>query len=123
MSTNSTSKYIEELRKILKKCTSNTLWGHHNEFEILILYKTDVKHIVELFEKQNSEFNKKDKIIDLMADLIYEISKIFPGTVFHALISNGFDLSKCNGRCQEKFETCKKCIKQYFERKVEDERN
>ena len=69
------------------------------------------------------ELEKKDKIIDLMADLIYEISKVYPGTVFHTLTHNGFDLNKCDGRCSEKFETCKGCIKQYFERKVEDERN
>lgn len=62
MSTNSTSKYIEELRKILKKCTSNTLWGHHNEFEILILYKTDVCDIIELFKKQNLELERSLKM-------------------------------------------------------------
>ena len=66
------------------------------------------------------ELEKKDKIIDLTVDLIYEISKVYPGTVFHALTYNGFDLSKCDGSCQEKFETCKDCIKQYFESKVEE---
>lgn len=69
-----------------------------------------------------AKIREKDKIIDLMADLIYEISKVYPGTVFHALTNNGFDLSKCDGRCSEMFETCKDCIKQCFERKVEDER-
>jgi hypothetical protein len=64
------------------------------------------------------ETDKKDKQIDLMADLIYEISKVYPGTVFHELTSNGFDLSKCDGKCQENFKTCKDCIKQYFEQKA-----
>ena len=117
MSTNHISEYIEELRKILKKCTSNTLWGHHNEFEILILYKTDVKHIVELFEKQNLEISKKDKIINLMAEHICN-SAIVDDTVCALKCDCETDI---NEDCTQ--EKMMKCTKQYFERKVEDERD
>lgn len=113
MSTNSTSKYIEELRKILKKCTSNTLWGHHNEFEILILYETDVKHIVELFKKQNLEINKKDKIIDLMAKKLNQA--YFDEDKFELWFERMMGV-------QEKMDYgyVVDLIKQYYERKVED---
>lgn len=77
--------------------------------------------IIDTNKKYFDEIEKKDEIIDLMADLIYEISKVYPGTVFHSLTHNGFDLSKCDGSCPEKFKICKDCIKQYFERKIEDE--
>ena len=79
-----------------------------------------LKERTEERDRKDNVVTKQNKIIDLMADLIYEISKVYPGTVFHALIYNGFDLSKCDGRCQEKFETCKECIKQHFERKSEE---
>lgn len=93
------------------------MWGHHNEFEILILYKTDVKHIVELFEKQNLEISKKDKIINLMAEHICN-SAIVDDTVCALKCDCETDI---NEDCTQ--EKMMKCTKQYFERKVEDEKN
>lgn len=96
---------IEKLRKILKKCTNNTLWGHSNRFKILILYETDLCDIIELFKKQNSEINKKDKIIELMAEYIEKVT---------------VDMKIAFG---ENMLWDRNQIKQDFERKVEDERN
>ena len=108
---------IEELREILKKCTSNRLDGNALQTKFLTLYETDVKHIVELFEKQNSEINKKDKIIDLMAEHICN-SAIVDDTVCAIKCDCETDI---NEDCTQ--EKMMKCTKQYFERKVENERN
>lgn len=106
----------EEEKKAIERLEEQlNFWKKQN------IKNSDCEIILNLITKLQKENEEKDKQIDLMADLIYEISKVFPGTVFYALTSNGFDLSKCDGRCQEKLETCKDCIKQYFERKVEDE--
>ena len=104
---------IEELRKILKKCTNNTLWRHSNRFKILILYETDVCDIIELFEKQNSEINKKDKIIDLMAKKLNQA--YFDEDKFELWFERMMGV-------QEKMDYgyVVDLIKQYFERKVED---
>lgn len=62
------------------------------------------------------ELEKKDKMIDLLLDFIYKMSIIRPGTIMYDLKGDGFDTNKC-GYCKDK--SCKDCIKQYFERKLE----
>lgn len=59
----------------------------------------------ELVEEKNKEIEKKDKMIDLMAVEIGDIS----------------NNSYCNSTKECNDEACKNCIKEYFERKVEDE--
>lgn len=61
----------------------------------------------ELVEEKNKEIEKKDKMIDLMAVEIGDIS----------------NNSYCNSTKECNDEACKNCIKEYFERKVEDARN
>lgn len=61
---------------------------------------------------------KKDKQIDLMNNLIYEVATSTPETTFHYLRKQGFDDSKCsNEKCKL---TCKECIKEYFEKQAEE---
>lgn len=64
------------------------------------------------------ELEKKDKMIDLIIDFFYKLTQESPGTTIHYLEKNGFDTSKCNN-CSPGND-CRKCFKQYFERKVED---
>lgn len=63
---------------------------------------------------------KKDKMIDLIIDFFYKLTQESPGTTIHYLEKNGFDTSKCNN-CSPGND-CRKCFKQYFERKAKDGR-
>ena len=66
------------------------------------------------------ELEKKDKMIDLIIDFFYKLTQESPGTTIHYLEKNGFDTSKCNN-CSPGND-CRKCFKQYFERKAKDGR-
>ena len=88
---------------------------------VLSLIKEQQKKI-EKYEKIYKEYdcyrwvkelNKKDKQIDLMAEMIDELSEYY--TRYHRK-NNEF----CKEICIEKDIDCKDCIKQYFERKVEE---
>ena len=63
---------------------------------------------------------KKDKVIDKMLNLIIRISIRVPGSVFRELKTNGFNDSLCE-HCKGKEISCKKCIKDYFYKKVEEQ--
>lgn len=65
------------------------------------------------------ELNKQDKMIDLIYDFLYKFSSKFSGSFMKALSEEGFDIKKCEN-CEYKTCDCKECIKQYFERKVEN---
>lgn len=69
-----------------------------------------------MLKEQDKEIEKKEKMIDLLLDFIYKMSIIRPGTIMYDLKGDGFDTNKC-GYCKDK--SCKDCIKQYFERKLE----
>lgn len=60
---------------------------------------------------------KKDKQIDLMAKFINKVWCDYPGSIFKKLKDDGFNTNECSN-CVGK--VCENCIKQYFERKVED---
>ena len=64
-----------------------------------------IEAFLNLLEKKNVELQKKDKIINKMIDFIDAIDGCLC-----------FDLELRN--CIDK--NCKECIKQYFERKVEN---
>ena len=65
------------------------------------------------------ETEKKDKIIDLIAKYINYLSD----ELVQATGKN--ELEFCNGNkcCKDSNYSCEECIKQYFERKVENETN
>ena len=70
---------------------------------------------LSLIKEQQEEIEKKDKQIDLMAEMIDELSEYY--TRYHGK-NNEF----CKEICIEKDIDCRDCIKQYFERKAEDEK-
>ena len=86
---------------------------HINFEEMFFKGKADSIH---KFEKI---INEKDKQIELTIDFIYKLAQKKPGTIIHDLKEGGFDTSECeSGNCKRK--SCRGCIKQYFERKVEE---
>ena len=75
----------------------------------------DLDTALSLIKEQQEEIEKKDKQIDLMAEMIDELSEYY--TRYHGK-NNEF----CKEICIEKDIDCRDCIKQYFERKAEDEK-
>lgn len=65
------------------------------------------------------ELNKQDKMIDLIYDFLYKFGSKFSGSFMKTLSEDGFDIKKCEN-CEYKICDCKECIKQYYERKVEN---
>jgi hypothetical protein len=76
----------------------------------------NIERLLNMLKEQDKEIEKKEKMIDLLLDFIYKMSIIRPGTIMYDLKGDGFDTNKC-GYCKDK--SCKDCIKQYFERKLE----
>ena len=78
-----------------------------------------VLNLITKLQKENEEKDRyiknKDKQIDLMAEMIDELSEYY--TRYHGK-NNEF----CKEICIEKDIDCRDCIKQYFERKAEDEK-
>lgn len=77
----------------------------------------DLDTVLSLIKEQQEKIEKKDKIIDLMAEFINKVWCDYPGSIFKKLKDDGFNTNECSN-CVGK--VCKNCIKQYFERKVED---
>ena len=85
--------------------------------EVKKLQRKDYKSIVtkqgKTLEERAEQLKKKDKIIDLMAEFIKD------NTLNNILIENVCLKLKCNNEeCHE--DDWNKCIKQYFERKVDN---
>ena len=64
-----------------------------------------------MLNKKDKETEKKDKIIDLMADYIDKLSEYYTKI-------EGKNNDFCDEKCIDKNIDCYDCIKQYFERKV-----
>lgn len=71
----------------------------------------------ELMQERNKEIEKKDKIIDLMAD--YMLSGL-DDTAFNNICKQGHCVHELKDNRLTKCRKCKDCIKQYFERKVKN---
>jgi hypothetical protein len=82
--------------------------------------KESIKTVLNMLKEKDAEIEKKDKMIDLIIDFFYKLTQESPGTTIHYLEKNGFDTSKCNN-CSPGND-CRKCFKQYFERKAKDGR-
>lgn len=80
----------------------------------------DIETVLNMLKEKDTEIEKKDKMIDLIIDFFYKLTQESPGTTIHYLEKNGFDTSKCNN-CSPGND-CRKCFKQYFERKAKDGR-
>ena len=75
--------------------------------------------VIDTNKKYFDEIEKKDKIIDLMAKYINYLSD----DLIQATGKNELEFCDGNKCCKDSDYSCEQCIKQYFERKVEDERN
>ena len=102
--------------------------------EMGIAIKTLLQYIQELevsnkeLDKENNrlekielERDKANKMIDEMANSFFKLYQKIPGTM-HKFFENGkpceYGYDKENNECKEI--NCKSCIKQYFEKKVEE---
>ena len=84
---------------------------------------SDCEIILNLITKLQKENEERDKQIDLITSFIYKALCKYPGTISHALRGSGFNDEECANCEPADKKICKDCIKQYFERKVRDERN
>lgn len=114
------SKEEEEIINRLSKITNRQiLYG--NKFGITIdgfrELQEDLETVLNMIKEKNAEIEKKDKIIDLMAEHICN-SAIVDDTICAIKCDCETDIRE---DCTD--EKMLNCTKQYFERKVEDERN
>lgn len=73
--------------------------------------------LINLIQKQQKEIEKKDKIIDEMAKSI-----VHNNDIDYEICENVHEQEiECEGYSRETNESCEKCVKQYFEKKVEGE--
>ena len=137
---------IERLNrfKTIKVLYGNTFTIHLEQLEQL---QNDIETVLNLLEKKDKQINSKNgtinalhaalkerteerdrkddiitkqsKIINLIYDFLYKFGSKFSGSFMKALSEDGFDIKKCEN-CKYETCDCKECIKQYFERKVEN---
>lgn len=106
-----------EIEKYKKLLADNLAKELNNSIKAKEKADTDLN---DLDKGWKVELEKKDKMIDLIIDFFYKLTQESPGTTIHYLEKNGFDTSKCNN-CSPGND-CRKCFKQYFERKAKDGR-
>ena len=109
---------IKEQDKAIERCNKLIETEHSNW--IGITNQKAIETVLNMLKEKDAEIEKKDKMIDLIIDFFYKLTQESPGTTIHYLEKNGFDTSKCNN-CSPGND-CRKCFKQYFERKAKDGR-
>ena len=109
---------ITEQDKAIERCNKLIETEHSNW--IGITNQKAIETVLNMLKEKDTEIEKKDKMIDLIIDFFYKLTQESPGTTIHYLEKNGFDTSKCNN-CSPGND-CRKCFKQYFERKAKDGR-
>lgn len=105
------------MQKEQEKAINNliyTLEIHHIDSSILF----DMKNLIQT---QQEEIEKKDKIIDEMACTIYDYANLGKLGICDCELEDGtIDLDMCNQTLADR--NCNNCIKQYFERKINDDK-
>ena len=109
------TKEQEEAIEILSD--SNILFNIQRDTALSI--RVAIETVLNMLIEKDKKLEKKDKQIELTIDFIYKLAQKQPGTVIHYLEKDGFNTSRCNN-CSLNND-CRKCFKQYFERKVKDE--
>ena len=110
-------KAIERLNEILKEYEEIVNIEDKTEREIeMSLYMEDmpfaeIKTVLNLITKLQKENEEKDKQIDLMVEWIEKHTKYYDEDGCYCEVEKEI--------CKYDIE-CKDCIKQYFERKIED---
>lgn len=97
-------KYLETHIKNYEKSDCKTTIYHN-----LIKEKESLEIILNLIKSQQEELEKKDKIIDEAVAVIIDSS-----------ICDYFIKDNCKHYAGENKKTCDNCIKQHFEKKVEE---
>ena len=75
----------------------------------------DIETVLNMLKEKDAEIEKKDKMIDLLIDYIDTLSEYYTR-------AEGKNNEFCDEKCIDKNIDCYDCIKQYFERKAENER-
>ena len=96
-------KYLQETRK---EQIRQQAWVGTNTFDA-------IDEVLNLIEKQQAEIEKKDKIIDEMAEFLEDELTIDT----FCIKENCYADEYVNGHCQK----CLNCIIEYFTKKVEGE--
>lgn len=77
----------------------------------LIFHKEATEIVLNMVKEKNKEIEKKDKMIDLMTEWIKKHTKYYDEDGCYCEVEKDI--------CKKDIE-CKVCIKQYFERKAEE---
>lgn len=100
---------IELAKEFTKMDFSNPMgWTGYYDAELEELSQA-IETVLNLIKEQQEKLEKKDKIIDLMAAFIDEISEYYTKI-------EGKNNDFCDEKCIDKNIDCRDCIKQYFER-------
>lgn len=94
----------EEIRRI-----DNNFNSIVDEFTKQFIHDKELAIAQHIIQKQQKELEKKDKILDLMAEFISK---------YHCFEIAVFDI---DNECKHEH-NCKECVKQYFEKKSEEDK-
>lgn len=94
-----------------KKAIEKLKWYFKNSKSLDIAKQTYT--VLNLIQKQQVEIEKKDKIIEELEDIFYDYQ------LCEYEITD-CTYRKCEDIADDKEPPCKQCIKQYFEKKVEE---
>ena len=99
------TKEQETLERIKKRLTRKADYNTG-----VWLAEQDIETVLNLLKEKDAEIEKKDKMIDLMAEYISDLD-----------IDEDICKKQSDNNCDDinREVECKECIKQYFERKVE----
>lgn len=107
----------EAIKKYKKLLADNLVKGLNNSLQAKQKADTDLE---DLNEGWKIELNKKDKMIDLLVNKLNQGCKVFENGEIKEIVEI-YEKIKSTSDLRG-IELRKECIKQYFERKVEDER-
>lgn len=105
-----------EIEKYKKLLADNLAKELNNSIKAKEKADTDLN---DLDKGWKVELEKKDKMIDLILDFIYDIWCVCPVTTTHELDVYDFNVNQC-ADCEHLDKKCKSCLKQHFERKAEE---
>lgn len=103
-----------EIEKYKKLLADNLARELNNSIKAKEKADTDLN---DLDKGWKVELEKKDKMIDLILDFIYDIWCVCPVTTTHELDVYDFNVNQC-ADCEHLDKKCKSCLKQHFERKA-----
>lgn len=78
-----------------------------------------MKTVLNMLKEKDAEIEKKDKMIDLLVNKLNQNCKVFENSEIKEIVEI-YEKIKSTSNLRG-IEVRKECIKQYFERKVEDE--